>query len=95
MAIEMPKILTCDMTNCAYNKNSECHAMAITVGGTHPICDTFLDVPKKGGVSDMIGGVGACKEDECKFNQLLECTAAGIRVGMHSDHADCKTFAAR
>ena len=69
--------------------------MAITVGGAHPICDTFLNVPQKGGVSDMIGGVGACKEDECKFNQLLECTAAGIKVGMHSDHADCKTFAAR
>lgn len=95
MAMSMPKISKCDVTECSYNKKNECHAMAITIGGLHAICDTFLKTNIKGGVADMIGGVGACKIDMCKFNKSLECSASVINVGHHSDHADCKTFAAR
>ncbi len=70
--------------------------MAITVGSAgHPMCDTFIKASQKGGVMDMKGGVGACREADCKFNQALECSASGIHVGLHADHADCSTFALR
>jgi uncharacterized protein DUF1540 len=96
MAISMPKILDCMVMDCSYNKNKECHAMAITVGsGGHPMCDTFVKLSQKGGVMDMMGGVGACREAGCKFNQALECSASGIHVGRHADHADCSTFTSR
>ncbi|MBI2400890.1 MAG: DUF1540 domain-containing protein [Deltaproteobacteria bacterium] len=92
MAITMPKILSCTVLECAYNVNSECHTMAITVGdGGHASCDTFYRAPNKGG-GDMVGGVGACKSYECSFNKSYECTAPGINVAHHSEHADCKTF---
>jgi hypothetical protein len=34
MAMMMPNILDCNMSDCSYNADKECHAMAITVGGT-------------------------------------------------------------
>lgn len=96
MATKMPKILSCSVKECSYNKNNECHTPAITIGGPgpHAACDTFVKMSKKGGIND-IGGVGACKVDDCKFNQSLECGATGINVGYHSDHADCTTFSLR
>lgn len=95
MATSMPKVIDCMMMDCSYNRNKECHAMAITVGGSHPLCDTFMKSSKKGGIEDMLGGVGACKEADCKYNQSLECSASGIHVGIHMDHADCSTFMTR
>ncbi|HAM53453.1 MAG TPA: DUF1540 domain-containing protein [Nitrospiraceae bacterium] len=96
MAVMMPKVLDCEVAGCSYNKNKACHAMAITVGSMrHPQCDTYLNATQQGGVPDTTGGVGACKEDDCRFNRSLECTASGIHVGIHMDHADCKTFAQR
>ncbi len=83
------------MDDCAYNKSSECHAMAITVGGKTPICDTCMKSTIKGGVLDMTAGVGACKVEGCKFNEMLECSASGIHVERHTDHAECNTFTAR
>lgn len=92
MPISMPKILSCSVTECAYNINSECHTLAITVGdGNHAECDTFYRFKSKGG-ADMVGGVGACKAYECVYNKSLECNAPGINVGHHSGHADCQTF---
>lgn len=94
MAISMPKILDCMVTDCSYNKDKACHAMAITVGhGGHPMCDTFIRTAQKGGFMDMTGGVGACRESGCRFNKALECSASGIHVKLHVDHADCSTFA--
>lgn len=97
MPMSMSKIKACEVSDCSYNRNKECHAMAITVGGpeTCACCDTYLHAPKKGGVADMTGGVGACKVDSCKFNTSFECSAPGITVGLHHGHADCKTFASR
>jgi len=96
MATSMPKVLDCAVMECSYNRNKECHAMAITVGsGGHPMCDTLIKSSQKGGIMDMTGGVGACKESDCKFNTSLECSASGIHVGLHMDHADCSTFAMR
>jgi hypothetical protein len=97
MPMTMPKILDCDATACSYNKNKECHAMAITVGSPAAcaFCDTFFKSEARGGVSDMTGGVGACRMSNCKFNTSLECSARGIHVALHSDHAECTTFTAR
>lgn len=95
MTMKMPMIIDCNMTECAYNTQKRCHAMAITVGGPEPLCDTFLKRGQKGGVPDMTGGVGACKVTSCSFNQSLECSADAIRVGVHGDHAECDTFAPR
>ena len=88
----MPKILKCVVRDCAYNTNNNCHAIAITVGGPLPCCDTFMDSPHKGGFPDITGGVGACKVEKCQNNDMLECTAENIKIGTQSCKADCLTF---
>lgn len=95
MAMTMPRILDCNMSDCAYNDKSECHAMAITIGGTDHKCSTFMVSDKKGGFKDMRGRVGACQIDMCKFNESLECSATEIHVGQRVDHAECDTFKTR
>ena len=30
---QMPKVTGCDATECSYNQQGDCHAMAITIGG--------------------------------------------------------------
>lgn len=95
--MEMPKVLNCTVEGCVYNKDEQCHALAITVGdSTCPMCDTaLLTSGKKGGVMEATGGVGACRVDTCKFNNSWECAAQAINVRFHSNHADCATFRAR
>ncbi len=98
MPKEMPKVMDCDMAECAFNDDKMCHAMAINIAPSSPcpLCGTFMTYGKKAGVMDMTGSVGACKVDNCRFNDSLECSAAeGIHVGRHENHPDCKTFAAR
>jgi uncharacterized protein DUF1540 len=94
MAMQMPKISMCDVNDCSYNLNKQCHALAITVGGPEvcACCDTYLDAAQKGGDAGTIGGVGACKVDSCSFNSSFECSAPGIKVGLIQGHADCTTF---
>ena len=92
--MEMAKIIACDATECAYNRDSQCHAGGITVGGpADHMCDTFFPSSMKGGIADMIGTVGACKVACCQYNSNLECSAAGIRVGHEAADVDCLTFA--
>lgn len=91
----MSKIMSCDVTKCAYNTNNQCHTPAITVGGPGhqcPQCDTFTDSGEKGGAREVTGGVGACKVTACDYNEKLECGADSIRVGKHEGHPDCMTF---
>lgn len=97
MAMKMPKISACGVTDCSYNRQRQCHALAITVGGPEvcACCDTYLHAETKGGVADMTGSVGACKVEECSFNKSFECAAPDIKVGLHEGHADCKTFKPR
>ncbi|MHC4740494.1 MAG: DUF1540 domain-containing protein, partial [Planctomycetota bacterium] len=39
--MDMPKVVKCDVTECAYNIDEECNAHAITIGdSTNPRCDT-------------------------------------------------------
>lgn len=93
MSGTMPKVTGCDVVDCSYNKGAQCHAMAITVGNSsHPMCDTLVKLPSKGGVDDVTGAVGACKSRDCSFNVALECSASEIRVTHHGDHADCQTY---
>jgi hypothetical protein len=96
---KMPKILSCDVVGCSYNSNKQCRALAITIGDpvascdlSHPACDTYVALAKKGGNSASAAAVGACKVDCCKFNEKLECCAPGISVSLHTNHADCNTF---
>ena len=91
--MDMPKIMQCTATQCAYNQEKQCHALAITIGdATHPHCDTFFEAPMKGGDPAMTGSVGACKVDICRFNESFECHAQGIQVGFLRDDMDCQTF---
>ncbi len=93
MPMKMPNILDCSVQECSYNTNKACHAMAITVGDTNcAMCDTYFKSSSKGGAQDINGSVGACKENDCKFNNSLECQAPGIHVSSHMGHADCSTF---
>ncbi|RJQ18089.1 MAG: DUF1540 domain-containing protein [Nitrospiraceae bacterium] len=94
--MSMPKISACEVADCSYNADKKCHTLAITVGDSScAMCDTFTKASKKGGDPSTIGGVGACRSDNCRFNTSLECTAGSILVGLHSGHADCKTFASK
>ncbi len=50
MAMNMPRISRCDVTECSYNKDGQCHTMAITVGDAScPMCDTFVQAGVPGG----------------------------------------------
>jgi len=95
MPFKMPQIINCIVTECAYNSNNMCRAMAITVGSACAACDTFTKQSQKAGIPDATGSVGACKISSCKYNDALECTANGIHVGRHEDHAECNTFSPR
>jgi hypothetical protein len=95
MVTTMVKIMDCSVSDCAYNVNKQCHTMAITVGSECPMCDTYSSGKEKGGMMDMIGGVGACRKNDCVFNKSLECSANGIHVGKHGGHADCETYKER
>lgn len=91
--MKMPKVTACDITQCAYNLERKCHALAITVGdGAHPQCDTFCPSSTKGGDAKAIAGVGACKVSQCQHNKNLECQAQGIQIGYMQNEVDCLTF---
>jgi hypothetical protein len=92
--MDMPKVERCRATECSYNADEMCHALAITVGdmADHPKCDTYTDFATKGGDPSTIGAVGACKVTDCRYNESLTCTAASIHVGRAQDEADCLTF---
>ena len=98
MKKEMVKITSCNVTDCSYNKHNACHTLAITVGGPGdpcPSCDTYLHSSQKGGMIDVQGGIGACKVENCNYNQALECSAPSVTVGAHKSHPDCLTFQKR
>ena len=43
--IIMPEVKECSAQSCGFNKNSGCHARAITIGDNEvPGCDTFFAV---------------------------------------------------
>ncbi len=91
----MPKVLFCNVQECAYNEQNACHAAAITVDSPEPLCDTFFQASKKGGMAELTGAVGACKNDTCVYNESFECSASGINVFKHGERAECETYTAR
>lgn len=93
--MEMPKVLRCEIIDCAYNLDNVCHAMAISIGdGVRPTCNTFCQylMEAKAGDVGCVAQVGACKESDCVHNVCLECQASGIVVGQKEDHPECETF---
>ncbi|SFD76250.1 DUF1540 domain-containing protein [Streptomyces aidingensis] len=90
---EMPAVNACAVQECAYNREGDCHALAITVGDSrHPHCDTFLGTGPEGGEPGATGRVGACKMADCRHNNRLECHAPGITVGYRQSEVDCLTY---
>ncbi len=87
----MSGIAGCNMTSCAFNAGKMCRTIGISVGH-HAECKTFVHGSQKGGFKDVKGGVGSCLASECKFNEMLECTADNIDVSGHEAHADCIKF---
>jgi hypothetical protein len=90
----LPQVKECSVNTCSYNAESSCHAGAITIGGDHAHCGTFVQISFRSSV-DRTGMVGACHRSECRYNEKLECTAASVRVGAGADVADCLTYEAR
>ncbi len=94
--MEMPKVRQCDVVECAYNANRQCHAIAITVGNaTHPRCDTICICEESQVNLNNTAGVGACKTIACNFNRGLECSQSEISVGYCQNEVDCLTFQPR
>jgi hypothetical protein len=92
--LEMPEVAGCEATECAYNRDHLCRALAITVGdGTHPMCDTAFHAGMHTR-SENIAGVGACKVSQCRHNNDLECQADAIQVILASGAPKCGTYAA-
>ena len=84
----------CTASQCSYNHDANCHAGAITVGGDHAHCGTFVEIGTKGGL-DVVGKVGACHRSDCTHNRDLECSADSVHVGAGRDLADCLTYTPR
>jgi hypothetical protein len=91
LPMSLPIIQRCEVTSCFFNTNQACHAPAITVGNTHPACDTFTSTPNHTARKDT-GAVGACHITDCRYNDAMLCTAPEIVVLGHSGHADCGTY---
>jgi hypothetical protein len=91
---DMPQVRECSVKSCSYNADAACHAGAITIGGDHAHCGTFVEISFRGGF-DRSGLVGACHRSECKHNEKLACTAPSVSVGAGADLADCLTYEPR
>lgn len=92
MEKQMPQVQACEASQCLYNRDGKCHTFGITVGKEEPCCDTFMQGSAKGGVQDILAGVGACHVSSCSFNSNFECGAGSVQVTMKAGHPDCGTF---
>lgn len=94
---DLTRVSGCEVRQCSYNGSGQCRAVAITVGGhVTPMCETYWGSKDKGGVEGITGGVGACRQGDCRYNESLECTAlGGIKVAIRDGHASCITFSRR
>lgn len=93
MTIDMPLVSQCEISECTYNTESQCHARAITIGdGENPHCDTLFCNSSHIQHTGIRAGVGACKVSNCNFNDDMECTAEKINVGMAGDAVMCMTY---
>lgn len=94
MFTKMPMIVSCSGSDCSYNSNSTCNAMAVTIGERREaVCDTYYRTDHKIAYPDTTSFVGACKMENCRFNRNLECTAySGVSLLGTNGHVLCNTF---
>lgn len=90
---EMGMVLACQVDACSYNRNLECRAGQIEVGGCeHAKCDTFTT----GQIEELETAqpmVANCDVSDCKFNQdARNCQAPAVSLGHHGQHAECDSF---
>ncbi|HEY0720690.1 MAG TPA: DUF1540 domain-containing protein [Gammaproteobacteria bacterium] len=96
LTIDMPLIRHCDVSECIYNRQSACHAKAITIGdAATPACDTFLSASGHVKNATIQAGVGACKVSGCNYNADFECSAQSISVGHSGGNSLCMTYMPR
>jgi len=84
-------VATCHVIECAYNMRDCCHAPDITVGDTHPMCDTFT-TSTGARLAQSDAHVGGCMVSQCTFNNSMSCGAPGITLDYHGGHADGETY---
>jgi len=88
----VPEVKKCTVTKCFYNMRDECHAHAITVGHSDPLCDTFVQT-QSNTEKPGAGEVGACHVSQCSYNDNMFCHACDdIVVSLNGDKAVCTTF---
>ena len=68
--MKMNQITTCNMTDCAYNRQNCCRTLGITVG-PHTECNTFRHASTRGGFIEIQGGVGASSAADCEYNDSI------------------------
>ncbi len=92
---EIPQVKQCKVSECGYNRDKSCHALAITVGESdNPTCGTFFQSSTRT-TTEQIAGVGSCKVSSCFHNADFECHADGIMVDRASSVAKCTTYKRR
>ena len=94
--IIMSEVKECTVQSCGFNKNSGCHARAISIGDNDTLgCNTFFTVPIPASHAKSTGrtsGVGACKVADCKYNDDYECVANEVIVALNNSKANCQTY---
>lgn len=94
--MQMQQVKECSVSECAYNRDEICRALAITIGADGPLCDTFWTYDNKAGDPARLGAVGACKVISCVHNYDGECgSPGGIIVARKSARPNCVTFTKR
>lgn len=77
LILEPPLVSVCEVSDCAYNLGSNCHARAITIGnGAHPGCDTFFSESHHIRKGEQIAGIGACKVASCQLTRAPSSSAS-------------------
>jgi Domain of Unknown Function (DUF1540) len=93
--IDMPEVIECEVDECAYNVDFNCHARAITVGNMQKhLCDTMI-ASVRHTHREAVAGVGACRSFNCIHNEDFECQAEGINVTRSGGMVQCGTFTAQ
>lgn len=93
---DLPKVESCSVAECSFNKENQCHAAAITVSKTNdPACSTFINSSSKGGIDSLTAGVGACLQASCEHNNNLECGANAVAMALIDGIASCSTYQAK
>lgn len=88
-------ITNCSATTCSFNTDSDCTAVAVTIGrrnDNRAACTTFIPLNVSGGLGVARNQVGACQMTDCTHNSQLMCSAP--TVALNSATAECSSFEA-